>query len=112
IVVLSPPGSTSPSSPSSSFGPRTSDASAPARASAFACASKSPWIARTPIRGRRAVAVTRRSPSPLLSRGGARPCPSPGAPRLPAAVREPLLLRERRHLDALHRLAEPAAGLE
>src|ERR1044072_2989304 len=50
IVVLSPPGITRPSRPSRSSGVRTSHASAPSSRSIAACASKPPWIARTPIR--------------------------------------------------------------
>ena len=50
MVVLSPPGITSPSMFFSSSAVRTCTASAPARSSAFACASKSPCSARTPTR--------------------------------------------------------------
>ncbi len=48
MVVLSPPGITRPSMLFSSSAVRTTTASAPARSSAFACASKSPCSARTP----------------------------------------------------------------
>src|SRR5215211_280112 len=50
IVVLSPPGITSPSSSLSSSGVRTSIGSAPSERSTSACAKKSPWLASTPIR--------------------------------------------------------------
>src|SRR4051812_14335530 len=48
MVVDSPPGMTSPSSPSRSFGVRTSRQSAPSDASTAQWASKSPWRASTP----------------------------------------------------------------
>src|SRR5262245_53534409 len=48
-VVDSPPGTTSPSSPSSCSGLRTSTGSAPRRRSIAACSRKFPWRARTPI---------------------------------------------------------------
>src|SRR5512132_68891 len=48
-VVDSPPGTTSPSSPSSWSGLRTSTACAPSRRSMAACSRKFPWRARTPI---------------------------------------------------------------
>src|SRR5688572_1968052 len=47
-VVDSPPGTTSPSSPSSSAGLRTSTTSAPRRPNIAACSRKSPCTARTP----------------------------------------------------------------
>src|SRR5689334_15430247 len=49
-VVDSPPGTTSPSSPSNSSGFRTSTASAPSRRSIAACSRKFPCTARTPTR--------------------------------------------------------------
>ena len=52
IVVDSPPGITSPSSPSSCSGSRTSTTSAPSP-EARACSRNAPCSARTPIRGRR-----------------------------------------------------------
>src|SRR6266705_3347637 len=48
-VVDSPPGTTSPSRPSSCAGLRTSTTSAPSRRSAAVCSRKFPWTARTPI---------------------------------------------------------------
>ena len=48
-VVDSPPGITSPSSPSSCSGLRTSTGSAPRRRSIAACSRKFPCTARTPI---------------------------------------------------------------
>src|SRR5579875_3270609 len=53
IVVDSPPGSTSASSPSRSAATRTSTASAPSEPSRRAWASKSPCSASTPTRGPR-----------------------------------------------------------
>src|ERR1700754_5216585 len=50
IVVLSPPGMTSPSSPPRSAGTRTSETSAPSWRRVRECASKSPCSARTPTR--------------------------------------------------------------
>src|SRR5260221_3287717 len=50
IVVLSPPGITRPSRPSRSAGTRTAFTSAPSSRSIARCASKPPWIARTPTR--------------------------------------------------------------
>src|SRR5437667_2308659 len=50
-VVDSPPGTTRPSSPSSSSRLRTSTGSAPSRRSIAPCSRKFPWTARTPIRG-------------------------------------------------------------
>ena len=49
-AVDSPPGMTSPSSPSSCSGLRTSTTSAPRRRSIAACSRKFPCTARTPIR--------------------------------------------------------------
>ncbi len=49
MVVDSPPGMISPSSPSSCSGSRTSTASAPSRRSTAACSRKFPCTARTPI---------------------------------------------------------------
>ena len=49
IAVDSPPGMTSPSSPSSCSGSRTSTGSAPSRRSTAACSRKLPCTARTPI---------------------------------------------------------------
>src|SRR2546427_12551000 len=48
IAVDSPPGMTSPSSPSSCSGLRPSTPSAPSRRSVAACSRKLPWTARTP----------------------------------------------------------------
>src|SRR5690349_10712666 len=49
MVVLSPPGMISPSSPASCSGRRTSTASAPSSRRRWACSRKAPWRARTPI---------------------------------------------------------------
>src|SRR5262245_46103716 len=51
IAVDSPPGITSPSSPSSCSGNLTSTTCAPRRRSVAACSRKLPWTARTPMRG-------------------------------------------------------------
>src|SRR5512132_4258756 len=48
-VVDSPPGTTTPSSPSSCSGLRTSTTSAPSRRSIATCSRKFPWTAMTPI---------------------------------------------------------------
>src|SRR5688500_10672955 len=50
IVVLSPPGITSPSRPARPAASRTSPAWAPSSRSIRVCASKSPWMASTPTR--------------------------------------------------------------
>src|SRR2546425_311724 len=57
IVVLSPPGSTMPSSPSRSSFVLTSLVRAPAVSSALTCSAKAPCIARTPISGAAALSV-------------------------------------------------------
>src|ERR671939_2213481 len=62
-VVDSPPGMTSPSSPCSSSGFRTSTTSAPRRRSIAACSRKFPWTASTPIVGSTAR-ILRRPPQP------------------------------------------------
>src|SRR3954452_16444217 len=80
IVVDSPPGMTRPSRPSRSRGVRTTRGVAPSLASIFACASKSPWRARTPT-----------------------------TTRLPAAVLEQPVLAQCADLDAGHGGAEAAA---
>lgn len=51
MTVLSPPGSTSPASPSRSFLPRISTVSAPHLSIALICSRNAPCSARTPIRG-------------------------------------------------------------
>src|SRR5258707_5839962 len=81
IVVLSPPGMIRLSSPARSWGVRTSVAAAPSWRRVRACASKSPWIARTP---------TRSSGSAVLQQG----------------VRG----RQLGDLEAGHRLAQPDRG--
>src|ERR671934_441743 len=78
-VVDSPPGTTSPSSPSSCSGLRTSTTSAPRRRSMAACSRTFPWTARTPI-----------------------------FMRLPAARLEQLFRAQRRRRQAAHRVAEAA----
>ena len=85
IVVLSPPGITRPSSPSSCSGRRTSTARHPSRSSAAPCASKPPWI------GQHADARRRRA--------------------LPATVLEQALLVQLLDVEAGHRLAERAGRL-
>src|SRR3954468_7826009 len=82
IVVDSPPGMTSPSRPSRSAGVRTRFAVAPSASSILECASKSPWMARTPT-----------------------------TTGLPAAALEQTVLAERADLDAGHRGAEAATGV-
>src|SRR5215207_3558391 len=79
IVVDSPPGITSPSSPSRSRGTRTSRGSAPSSRSSRPWASKSPCSARTPT-------------------CGVKPSPAP--------VGEELLLLELARLQRRHRRAE------
>src|SRR4051795_8532206 len=88
-AVDSPPGMTSPSSPSSCSGLRTSTMSAPRRRSIAACSRKLPWRARTPIvgAGLTSLAARRRR-------------------RLPAAGLEQLARLERGGGEADHRLAE------
>src|SRR5437879_2817394 len=84
-VVDSPPGTTRPSSPSSSDGFRTSRTSAPSRRSIAACSRKFPWTASTPIR----------TPEMLVARrfleDGVKPrerAPEQAAHPAPAAQRE------------------------
>lgn len=48
-MVLSPPGTTRPSTPRRSSAVRTSTGVAPAARNASQCAAKSPWRAKTPI---------------------------------------------------------------
>src|SRR5438067_7255730 len=79
-VVDSPPGTTSPSSPASCSGLRTSTTSAPSRRSMAACSRTLPWTARTPTR----------------------------MPELPAARYEQLFRPQRGGREAAHRVAEPA----
>src|SRR4051812_30344304 len=80
IVVDSPPGMTSPSIPVRSLGVRTRFAVAPSASRIFECASKSPWMARTPT-----------------------------TTGLPAAVLEQTVLAERADLDAGHGRPEAPA---
>src|SRR5438477_11050056 len=79
-VVDSPPGTTSPSSPSSCSGLRTSTTSAPRRRSIAACSRTLPWTARTPTR----------------------------MPELPAAGFEQLFRAQRGGGETAHCVAEPA----
>src|SRR3954451_16905688 len=81
-VVESPPGTTRQSSPSRSFGVRTIRGVTPRFSRIFECASKSPWMARTPT-----------------------------TTALPAAVLEQPVLAERADLDAGHGGAQAAPGL-
>ena len=69
IAVDSPPGISSPSSPESWSGFRTSTTSAPRLRSIVACSRKLPWSARTPIRRRLSMApiVVTVSPVPVDS---------------------------------------------
>ena len=83
ITVDSPPGMTSPSSPSRSAGMRTSRGSAPSSRSSFACASKSPWRASTPTTGTMAALpaalgeeLRRRPACAPRARSSPRPAPS------------------------------------
>ncbi|GBD46519.1 hypothetical protein HRbin41_01347 [bacterium HR41] len=76
IVVDSPPGSTSASTPSRSREVRTRRVSAPARSSIRWWASKSPWIASTPTSGRRSEAA-----SPTTTRAAGAGCRKPPARR-------------------------------
>src|SRR5437870_2161388 len=90
IVVLSPPGSTIPSSPSRSSFVRTSLVRAPAASSALTCSAKAPCIARTPISG--AGALSERA-------------------ALPASGSEQLVLRDGRDLQAVHGFAQLSRDL-
>src|SRR5271156_4671904 len=84
-VVLSPPGRTRPSKPSSAAAVRTSLVSTPSESSMVRWASKSPWTASTPIFIR---------------------------PRLPAARLEQFLFVELADIDAAHGFAELFGGFE
>src|SRR5712691_8765438 len=90
MVVLSPPGSTRPSSPSRSSEAFTSLVLAPHASSARTCSAKSPCIARTPMRG--ALAPVR-------------------ARRLPASGSEQLFLRDGGDLEPGHRLPQSRRNL-
>src|SRR3712207_6041036 len=83
MVVDSPPGTTSPSTPASSSGRFTGTDVAPADSSARRCSLTSPCNARTPI----------------------------FTALLPAPAGQPLALREVRDVYADHRLAEAARHL-
>ncbi len=83
MVVDSPPGMTSASMPSRSAAVRTSRAVAPRRSSTRACASKSPWIARTPTVG---ISAASGLPAAVLEESAlgsmaSMPIPVMGAPR-------------------------------
>src|SRR5712671_4420725 len=84
IVVLSPPGSTMPSSPSRSSRVRTWRVLAPTRVSAVMCSAKAPCIARTPMRG-------------VLPLFGL---------ELPASGSEELILGDGRDVETMHRLPQ------
>src|SRR5450759_3026356 len=91
IVVLSPPGSTMPSSPSRSSRVRTSRVCAPDFSRARTCSAKAPCIARTPMRG-----------AFLLLRRGT---------ELPASGSEQLFLGDGGDLDTVHRLPQSRGHL-
>src|SRR6267378_7514452 len=84
MVVLSPPGSTIPSSPSRSSRERTRRVLAPLRLSALTCSAKAPCIARTPMRG-------------VLLLFGL---------ELPASGSEELILGDGRDVETMHRLPQ------
>ena len=83
IVVDSPPGITSPSSPSRSAGTRTSRTSAPSSRSIRACAAKSPCRASTPTSGALTSRGWRAAAAPRACASRATSSPRP-APRRPA----------------------------
>src|SRR5262249_47831833 len=89
IVVLSPPGSTIPSRPPRSSRVRTSRGPAPTASSALPCSANAPCIARPPMRGLRL----------------------PEGAELPASGSEQIFLRDRRDLEATHRLAQAGGDL-
>src|SRR5450759_2974574 len=89
IVVLSPPGSTMPSSPSRSSRVRTSRVRAPDFSRARMCSAKEPCIARTPMRGR------------LLPVGA----------ELPASGIEQLVLGDDGDLETIHRRPQSCGHL-
>src|SRR5712691_5228975 len=86
IVVLSPPGSTRPSSPSRSSRVRTNRVRAPDASSARTCSANAPCIARTPIKG-------------------------PRRELLPASGSEQLFLRDGGNFEAAHRLSQAGRNL-
>src|SRR5256712_14169951 len=90
IVVLSPPGSTMPSSLSRSSIVRTSRVRAPTASSARTCSDNAPGIARTAISGARAF--------------------TDGA-ELPASGSEQLVLRDGWDLEAVHGFAQVGGNL-
>src|ERR1700675_4628648 len=91
IVVLSPPGSTMPSSPSRSSRVRTSRVRAPAFSSARTCSANAPCIARTPMRG---LSVFLEADADL-----------------PASGSEQLILGDRGDLETIHRLPQSRGDL-
>src|ERR671931_471180 len=102
IVVDSPPGMTSPSSPSSSCGIRTSTASAPSRRRARTCSRNPPCSASTPILSGLPIARTPVSASRAASRGKV---------ALPAADLEAVLIGQGHRGDPDHRLTETGRDL-
>src|SRR4051812_38268670 len=100
IVVLSPPGITSPSRSTSPCGVRTSTGSAPSEASISACAAKSPWLASTPMRNR---------VGPPLSGGNAPEGATKGVLG-PALLQQLALGREPRDIVAAHGLTKLDRG--
>src|SRR5438876_12349489 len=97
IVVLSPPGITSPSSPSRCEGRRTSTGSQPSAERERPCASNPPCTANTPIRGC-ASAI-----APLAVCGGF-------GSSLPATVLEEFSLVQLLDVEPRHRLAQRLRG--
>src|ERR1700737_60381 len=91
MVVLSPPGSTMPSSPSRSSRVRTNRVRAPAFSRARTCSAKAPGIARTPIRG-----------DLILPPFGA---------NLPASGSEKLFFGDGGDLEAVHGLSQSRGNL-
>src|SRR5665648_1022818 len=114
MVVLSPPGITNPSRPSSSSARRTSRASAPSCSSTTRCSRKSPCRARTP--------TVRPAPGPSRSRlgSGDRIQSSRRVPLLalmppsgsPAAMLDLGFFGHARDVDAGHRLADAALMMQ
>src|ERR1700680_3645725 len=99
IVVLSPPGSTMPSSPSRSSRVRTRRVRAPDSSRARMCSAKAPCIARTPMKGRRARAGRNFK---LMLRLGA---------ELTASSSEQLVLGDGGDLETVHRLPQTRGHL-
>src|SRR6266516_3758708 len=107
-VVDSPPGTTSPSNPSSCSGLRTSTTLAPSRRSIAACSRKFPWTAKTPTFMTRILPLDATLP-PVLpgpKKGQTPQGSDPCSLSSPAACLEQLFGRNRRGGETEHRVAE------